>query len=92
MSSNKLVHLKPTLWRAYKRSVKRFDKLSARIAKIGYDNADEGLRNQRAHAHDRMIDLAGECQAIECAIDNAVDPSNPEDVQFIDESFDSSFA
>lgn len=78
MSSSKLIHLKPTLWRAYKRAVARHDKLGARIVAISVDKADASLSRRLDSLRDRMCDLAGQCHAVECAIDHALDPSEPE--------------
>ena len=80
MASSKLVHLKPTLWRAYQRSVRRYDRLAARFSAGGM--SDRALHAQVDHARDAMLELAGLCQAIECAIDNALDPSPVEPADF----------
>ncbi|WP_298847362.1 hypothetical protein [uncultured Salinicola sp.] len=78
MSSSKLIHLKPTLWRAFQRSVARHEKLGARIVAIGVDKADPSLYRRLDRLRDRMYDLAGQCYAVECAIDHAIDPSQSE--------------
>lgn len=85
MSSNKLTHLKPTLWRAFQRAVARHEKLGARIVAIGVDEADASLYRRLDRLRDRMYDLAGRCHAVECAIDHAVDPSEPEEIPAFDD-------
>ena len=93
MSSNKLIHLKPTLWRAFQRAVARHEKLGARIVAIGVDNAGDNLFRQLDHARERMLDLAGQCHAVECAIEHAIDPSEPEPLPDFDApEFESLFA
>jgi len=93
MSSNKLIHLKPTLWRAFQRAVARHEKLGARIVAIGVENASDNLFRQLDYARDRMLDLAGQCHAVECAIDHAINPSEPEEIPtFDDADFTSLFA
>ena len=76
--SSKLIHLKPTLWRAFQRAVARHEKLGARIVAIGVDEADPALYRRLDRLRDRMLDLAGQCHAVECAIDHALDPSELE--------------
>jgi len=78
MNNSKLVHLKPSLARAFDRAVRRHDKLCARIVAVGIERADASLLRRLDRLRDRMLDLAGQCQSIECAIDNALDPSQPE--------------
>lgn len=73
MSSSKLVHLKPTLWRSYKRAVRRFDKLAARYMAEG--QSDPALLRRVERAQGALMDLAGRCQAIENAIEHSIDPS-----------------
>tara|TARA_B100000929_G_scaffold110078_2_gene87223 strand:- start:4400 stop:4681 length:282 start_codon:yes stop_codon:yes gene_type:complete len=93
MSSNKLIHLKPTLWRAFQRAVARHEKLGARIVAIGVDNASDNLFRQLDYARDRMLDLAGQCHAVECAIEHALDPSEAEEIPtFNDAEFKGIFA
>lgn len=93
MSSNKLIHLKPTLWRAFQRAVARHEKLGARIVAMGVDNAGDNLFRRLDHARERMFDLAGQCHAVECAIDHAINPSTPEEIPaFDDAEFTSIFA
>lgn len=76
--SSKLIHLKPTLWRAFQRAVARHEKLGARIVAIGVDEADPALYRRLDRLRDRMLDLAGQCHAVECAIDHALEPSEPD--------------
>ena len=93
MSSNKLVHLKPTLWRAFERAVARHEKLGARIVEIGVDNAGDNLFRQLDHARERMLDLAGRCQSIEIGIDVALNPLETEEMpDFTDAEIEALFA
>lgn len=93
MSSNKLIHLKPTLWRAFQRAVSRHEKLAARIVAIGVDIAEDSLYRRLDYARERMLDLAGQCHAVECAIDHALDPPEPEEIPAFDNpEFKSLFA
>lgn len=71
MESNKLVHLKPTLWRAYVRASRKYGLLVGRFIASGH-NAAIGRRMN--YARDQVMELAGRCQAIECAIKNASEP------------------
>lgn len=78
--SCKLTHLKPSLIRSFKRSCEKYEKLAARIVDIGTEKADASLYRRLDYARDRMYDLAGQCHAVECAIDNAINPENAEDL------------
>lgn len=70
MVSSKLVHLKPTLWRAFQRACARHDRLAKRFDAEGMNDHALHLRVDRAR--DAMLGLAGRCHAVECAIENAV--------------------